>query len=212
MEISNKTLASILVLAVAISLFGTILSVDRLGKINVVKQQPTIGYASSPTGIAEVQINTTSSIKFAVATVNWTSGSVNSSYINCTMDTVGDLSSGCIGFHSVTQPLILENDGNVPVNVSLRATSSNSTFIGGTLVGGGPEFMYNVTVNEINSCGDPVPAAWTDVNLSSPGTLICPYLDYTDGNDSLKIGLWINIPYTVSSGIKSNTLIATAST
>jgi hypothetical protein len=204
MDISNKTLAIILVAAVVVSLAGTIISLNKLNGIT--------GFATTPTGIAEVQVNTTSSIRFAVATVNWTSGSVNSTYVNCTMDTVGNLSSGCIGFHSVSQALVLENDGNVPVNVSLRAASSNSTFIGGTLVGGGPEFMYNVTVNETNSCGAPVPAAWTDVNLSSPGTLICPYLDYTDGNDSLKIGLWINIPYTASSGIKSNTLTATAST
>ena len=206
MDVTNRTLTIILLFGVGFILLSTLIILHRLGGLTAT------GFATSPTGIAQVQVNTTASIRFAVATVNWTSGSVNSTYVNCTMDTVGSLSSGCVGFHSVSQALVLENDGNVPVNVSLRAASSNSTFIGGTLVGGGPEFMYNVTVNETNSCGAPVPAAWTDVNLSSPGTLICPYLDYTDGNDSLKIGLWINIPYTASSGIKQQTLTATAST
>lgn len=208
MDISNKTLAMLLVAAVVVSLAGTIISLNKLSSLS------TTGYATSTTGTANVQVNTSASIRFAVSSLNWSSGSVNSTLgapLNCTLIVGLANSAGCIGFTQVTNPLVLENDGNLPVKVELATDKSAATFIGGNAAGG-PQFMYNVSNNESDSCyTTPTPTAYfTDVNTTSTGTQICDTLDFKDANDTLKIYVKINIPYDVTAGVKQAIFTATA--
>ena len=213
MEITNKTLAMLLVAAVAISLFGTIFSVNKLNQFGEFRS--TTGFATTDTGTAVVVVNTSTSIKFVVATIDWGSGSVNSTsgFLNCTLATDAANTEGCAGFNTVSQGFILENDGNTVAAVSLAANRTAVQFIGGTGEGGGPLFRYKVANNgtESSSCTTPLPVAYTDVNVTAPGTVICADLNYTDIQDSLEIDIYVNIPYTSPSGQKIAGLQATAS-
>ena len=209
MEITNKTLAIFLVAAVAISLFGTILSINKLNQFG---KFITTGYATSDNATATLVVSSTTSIKFAVATVDWGTGYVNSTggYVNCTLTTNGyNTPSACVGFNTVSQGFVLENDGNTMAQVQLYSNATAAQFIGDSTA----LFLYRVSDNESNSCTGEAPASYTTVNTTSPGTLICPSqaFNFTDNVDSLRIDINVTIPYTAPPGSKSARLTATAS-
>ena len=54
MEISNKTLAILLLAAVAVSLGGTIISMNSLNRLGEIT---TTGYATDPTGIVNLSVD-----------------------------------------------------------------------------------------------------------------------------------------------------------
>ncbi len=208
MEMSNKTLAMLLVAAIAVSLFGTIFSLNRLESFG------TTGFATQANGTASVYVNTTTSIIFNVSTINWGTGYVNTSggYVNCTMATDAAHSAGCSGFTTVSNGFILENDGNTNATVSLYANATAVQFIGGSS-GGGPLFQYKVSNNEATSCSSPAPSSYTDVNVTPPGTTICPSttFDFNNSKDTMEIEVMINIPDNSLSGQRAATFTATAS-
>lgn len=214
MEMSNKTLSLLLVAAIAISLFGTIISVNRLSRFQAVKT--TTGFATSDQGTATVYINSSTSIFFAIDTVDFGTGYVNGtggSPQNCTMNTEGlKTAPGCIQFNTVTQGFVLENEGTTIPSIQLSSDSNASEFLtGATWDYGGPQFLYKVTNNESLSCASPAPAAYTNINDTAPGTVICSGLDYQTDNDTLLIDIHINIPITTTTGQKTAILTAQAS-
>ncbi len=214
MEMSNKTLSLLLVAAIAISLFGTIISVNKLSKFQTIKT--TTGFATSDQGTATVYINSSTSIFFYVDTVNFGTGYVNGSAgapQNCTMNSEGlKTTPGCIEFNTVTQGFVLENEGTTIPSVQLSSDSNASEFLtGATWDYGGPQFLYKVTNNETSACTSPVPATYTNINDTAPGTVICSGLDYQTDNDTLKIDIQINIPITTTTGQKTAILTAQAS-
>ncbi|MEM4711261.1 MAG: hypothetical protein QXL18_04925, partial [Candidatus Woesearchaeota archaeon] len=197
-----------------ISLLGTIISINKINAVE--KLRVTTGYALSDEGVALINISSSTSIKFAVNTIDWGTGIVNTSggYINCTMNTEGSNSLGCSGFNTVTQGFVLENDGNTMVGVQLYSNASAAQFIGGGETGNNPLFMYKVSNNESNSCISGLnPTSYNDVNTTPLGTTICSSnsFNFTDNSDSLRIDILINIPYNAPSGEKSATFTATAS-
>ena len=166
LEMSNKTIAIFLLAAIFISIVGTIVSLTKLGTLT------HTGYATG-TGKTELNLSSTTSIKFAVNVVNWSTGSVNTTgsvYMNCSLSTSGLHSAGCIGFNTWNNTLIIENDGNTILSlVQVNSNVGNTTFPGGTQVYGGPQFMWNFSQNESSSCGNFMGnATLADVNTSGP--------------------------------------------
>jgi hypothetical protein len=211
MEISNKTLALFLVAAVTISLFGTVISLNKMNRL--VQLKSTTGYALSDTALAQVTVNTTTSIIFTTDSIDFGSGTVNTSGAdkNCTLAVNATKSVDCIGFTHVNVPFVLENDGTTFVSVVLNSSKNASAFLGGTDTAGGPQFKWKVEAGEASSClSAPVPAAYTDVNDTYPGTMICNNLTYVDTTDTLNVSILINIPYTTPQGAKTASLMATA--
>ncbi len=161
---------------------------------------PTITGMATSSGNVTLTVNSTSAIQFAVNSVNWGTGSVNASDVThnytCTLDTEGT-TTGCINFTAVTQPLIIENNGNTNLSVSIYSNASATDFIGS-----GSTFQWKVLQNESGSCTTtPSPATYSPVNVSvSNATIICSNLGYTDSNDSLKLNLKVTIPLAVMSG------------
>ena len=116
MDISNKTLAWLLIGAIIVSILGTFTALNRIQKLGIT------GAATTTQGTATVNITTSQSIRFAVATIDWGTGGVNTTagYNNCTLYTDGTSNGpGCYGFDTVSQGLVLENDGNQNVNVTI---------------------------------------------------------------------------------------------
>jgi len=209
MDISNKTLAWLLVGAIVVSLIGTFTSINRLQRISI-----SGAATSSDTGNATVYINTTASLIFSVATVDWGTGYVNTTAgeHNCTMMTDGTANSdGCVGFNTVTQGLVIENNGNKNFStVQLKSDENASGFIGGgdAADAPSPEFQWKISQNETGSCGTIHDTTWTDVNTTNPGTVICNNFHFEDTNDSIRVDLRIVIPYDAA-GDKIATLTAT---
>jgi hypothetical protein len=211
MELTNRNLALLLVVAIAVSLTGTIFSLDKLGGIT------TTGHA---TALSNVSITSLSSIKFSIAAINFGAGLVNSSggYNNCTMysnNTAGGTTfktSGCVNFTAAQPfPLVIENDGNINVTVQLGTSNNATVFIGGVAIT--PVYQYEVYLNETVGCGalNPTAYTWTDVNASSPGTMVCPSpgLDWHDTADTIAVGIKLVIPQDASGVNKQSTLTVT---
>jgi hypothetical protein len=221
-DISNKALASLLVAAIVLSVGGTWL---------IVKQNPGFSITglqfATDFGSALLTVNTVGAIKFVVNTTNFGTGRVNTTAGNqaCILDTKGtNQLSKCINFTTVTQGFTLENDGSANATIQLYFSNNASGFLGGDATIG--KYRYNVSNNETNSCRNSTggtgcisgenctyaPLAWSDVNITNPGTTICQKLLFNDGNDSLLVDINITIPYDAPAGAKLSTLTATATT
>ncbi|MCD6589879.1 hypothetical protein J7K74_01680 [Candidatus Woesearchaeota archaeon] len=204
MEVSNKTLAALLVLSVLVSLAGMYTAIYRIQRISV------IGAATSDTATATLNISTSQAIQFTVATVDWDTGYVNTTggYNNCTLYTTTDPQVGCIGFRDATNDpdyvhsLILENVGTALVNVTLNSSTDAATLLGGT----NPSIQWKLDYNESGSCSALYDTNWDEVNTTAE--LICEDFNYVDTNDSIKVDLKIRIPYDSSTGLKTLTLTA----
>ena len=194
MEISNKTLAMFLVAAIVVSLGGTILSLQRLNSIS------TTGYATANTqGNATINVTSQTSLRFAINSVNFGTGSVNTTggYTNCIMslnDTAAFTKVGCLSFNAnnaAGPSFVIENDGNTYVNLTLNASKNATGFIGGT----SPAFEYAIYQNETTSCKLSI---YNESNVSTVAANvvnICQNLSYLDTEDTLRIYVRVTIPY-----------------
>jgi len=169
-------------------------------------------------GTVVISVQATASLKFALNTVDFGIGFVNTTGGNqvCVLDTEGTNSNTrCINFTTVTQGFVLENDGNINLTVDLLSNKNASVFIGGnsTL----SAFRWKVSQNETGSCGNiTFASSYVDVNTTSPGTRICNTFsggiggfNSRDTNDSLRIDLNITIPYDALAGTRNATITAT---
>jgi hypothetical protein len=212
MEVSNKTLAWFVVAAIAVSIIGTSISLTRLGNTGMT------GYAvSNATGNASISVSKVTQLRFAISTLDFGSGSVETgSYNNCTLTandgTTGTLglSAGCLGFNDAAGqvwPLVLENAGNTRINVTLNFSDDNTTFPGGTLFPLERSFRYMVENNETNSCtGTLGVTAWTEVTALTTSN-VCTDLSYTPTTNTLRLNLQVVVPMDAT-GDKIVTILA----
>ena len=201
MDISNRTLMWLLILAIAISLWGTMTSLSKLQRLSITG-------AVSANGTAQLYINTSLGIIFAVDTVDWGSGYVNQSAADwCLLNTTGGKTSGCAEFNTVTQGLVIENTGNaVFSSVQLRSEKNATEFLGEDC---SAVFQWKISENETGSCGTLHDTSWTDVNTSDPGTTICENFQFANDQDSLLVDLQINFTYQIPTGSKTTQLVVT---
>jgi hypothetical protein len=213
MEVSNKTLALFLVAAVVVSIGGTILSLDRLSRVS------TVGYATdADTGTATLTIQTLASIKFAINTIDFGTGSVNSStgipQCNLTINASNAIAkSNCIGFYdtnnngAIVDTFIIENDGNADLNITLNSTVNSTEFLGGSATYALFQYTVSNNVSGSGACGGtlgvPTWASFNNVN-----TNVCTNLSWS-APDTLRVGIRVGIPDDSLTGQRNATLIAT---
>jgi|FLOH01.1.fsa_nt_gi hypothetical protein len=153
MEETNKTLALLLVAAIVVSLGGTIVSLNKMGEIEISK-----GITGKATGTGDVDINISdrTSITVNQNAINFGNGWVDNACNNCTMDTNG--TSGtvsdtncCKGEWGASSGAAvdwrdgfwIENDGNTNLSVNLTSDASATTLIGGNSPA--PQFQWAIT-------------------------------------------------------------------
>lgn len=171
-EISNKTLAVLLIVAIALSLGGTLVSLNRLS--SVVRGPSITGFASSSSssGSTNVTILTTASLRFSLNNLDFGIGLVNTSGGNqvCTMASgdptgVKDASDKCVNFTAAADldNLELENDGNLNLSVNFTSDADAAEFLGGP--SGLQKFMFKVAANgsETGACGIIGTPNWVDI-------------------------------------------------
>jgi hypothetical protein len=129
-EISNKTLAILLLGAIVISLGGTLISLNKLGKI---REQGVTGFAGTNTsrGNISLTIQDVTWINFSVKKCMWGTGYAYKPagcWLNTTPDAANFMNAtACLGFTQggCNGPLVLKNIGNN--NVSLNLSFSNTS-------------------------------------------------------------------------------------
>ncbi|MBI4150509.1 hypothetical protein HY492_00105 [Candidatus Woesearchaeota archaeon] len=198
------------------------------------------GAPATDTGTVTLTLQSTGSVRFAVSTLNFGTGKVNTTAGNteCILDSNGtNDSSKCINFTRLFGNLSLENDGSTNVTVQLVSDVAAAAFFGGNP--SFARFRWNTILNETGSCRNGTggngsvtwddstglkctsavdvagnctvnPMNWTDVNVTSPGTTICGMFMPEEANDSIGIEINISIPFDAPAGVKTATLTATA--
>jgi hypothetical protein len=225
-DISNKTLAILLVFAMAVSLGGTLISLNRLKLIGG-PYAPITGFASSGTGTANLSISQDSSIIVVSNLIDFGVGIVNTSRAEpCNNATISSSSAWnnwtaerdpCWVSNATTPAMVLftdtdfvvRNDGNINVTLTMDSTANNAaTFIGGS-TGGGPLYQYRAMSNESasgNACTQPTlyNVTWTDINATA-GQPICNKLSSDNGMDEVRVAIKVRIP-SDATGYKSDVL------
>ena len=209
-EISNKTLAILLIAAIVVSLGGTLISLNRLARIKV----PIItGFLPGAPEQAEVKLEISSlvQVNFTTDTIDWGSGYVKAGYDFCVLNSydaaIGD---NCSSFTPQTAGLVLENIGNRNVTLNITMQKNADDFIGG----GSPVCQWNVSELESGSApgleltpGDWQSCSTTDVvvcNSTGGGFLA------GDSTDTLNFDVLVQIPSDAAPGTKTNVMTASA--
>ena len=134
-ELSNKTLAFLLVGAIVVSLMGTLISVNKIGKAGL----PIIsGQATSGQGTAQIEILSSLAINLITSTINF--GSCTPSPDNTTMfdsnntATDGTSVSQCSNMQE-PQNITVQTLGNTAANITIQTSSV-------LLTGGGNQSLW----------------------------------------------------------------------
>ncbi len=231
-EISNRTLAVLLVAAIIISLGGTILSLNRLMPQRAGQGMPTM-MASSDAGYvnlsiaAGISITTADNnrINFGSCTpVGGAFNTINSDQGGASICTNGDVGS------TAAKNITIRNNGNVNINVTMTASdvgkAHSGNFLPGatatsyiafkpmtTWAGGYALGCYNNTYLGYNSTitsGH----GWNDYqNITSTSTkyVLCGNLTYHATQNSFGVAIMIGMPQDVTTGHNNITLQLLAS-
>ncbi len=215
-EISNRVLAGLLIVAIVVSLGGTFISLQKMRTISFA---PLTGFATSDYGRVMLNVTTIAGIEFAGdKVIDFGTGFVNSSAYgkggakntgNCTMwvnGTTGaperyDKAGNCLGEDwpgfgaGAETPLELVNVGNTYVKIQMASNESIAQFFPIVASQGIRSVQWVGVDNEANSCNSTLGMVLTFANISTGSTLFCKCLNSTDTKDSLAIGAKVRVPY-----------------
>ena len=187
-NISNRTLVYLLVIAIVVSLTGTLISLSKLGELSVTG----FSTGANSTGEVSVTINSSCSVTMSGSNINFSSGIVNGS--ECELNTSnGFVGNGCNGFASVSNGLNFTNNGNEYINLSIVGNETAAEFLGGD----SPTFKINPNAIQAGVCagGNFALDNWTD--LTTTAAVLCNNsnkLSPSTNNDTLEIDVYLSIP------------------
>ena len=201
-EISNKTLAFLLAIAIVVSLSGAFISLSKLSLFT----PPATGLAA--TGILNFSITESTSVS-VTRSIEFGSGFINESTTTYVILESNNSNYGADNGNGSwswsargLQYFLVENSGNTNVSLNLSANVSAATFIGG---GAGalsdPIMEYAVTFELGDACNGTTSQAtgWTTLNNTYNSTA-CRLFYYNATSDKLNISVRVGIPQDVSLG------------
>ncbi len=216
-EISNKTLAALLVLTIVVSLGGTVIS---LGKLKGLGTGVTGFDVLTSTGNISAYVSTNAAINFTTNATDFGTGTVHDSCNACNMYTnnggTGYTDSVCcVSFSGANNGLVVENVGNRNVTLDFQFNKNAASFIGGT----NPLFRINVSEGESGSCdnssggpGSGLAATWnnTYANVPTSQLEVCDKFRPDNSTDKLVVNINITIPDNSQTGPLDAVVTATA--
>lgn len=188
-NISNRTLVYLLMVAIFISLTGTLISLSKLGELGITGM---VDY-NNASGEVNLSVTTLCSVSMSGSNIDFGSGVVNDS--TCELNTsVGSKSGGCgDGINAVSHGLNFTNDGNENINLSIKGNETAFSFFGKDSA----EFRINANNIQTGVCNGGNFALGRWVNLTTSELALCnssntlaPNVD----NDTLEIDVYLNIP------------------
>ena len=194
-DITNKTLATLLVVAIAVSVIGTFL---------VVSKPSGITGAAQTTGTGNVNLSITGIIAIAVSgNINFGAGSVTAGQASATLDSsVVNATNGDWAF--AAQYITIENQGNKNVVLVANSGSTAADFIGGT----SPAQEIEGVAHGGGGCA--APAAYGAYSTAGDKS-ICPVLAFAGTVDKVNAAVKLTIPSDAAVGAKGQIITFTAS-
>ncbi|MFH0978275.1 MAG: hypothetical protein V1837_03140 [Candidatus Woesearchaeota archaeon] len=213
-NVSNKVLASIAVVALFVTVMGTLLSINRItgeGHLAI------IGYAvtNETGGNVSFTINDINWINFSQSRCSWGSGYARKT---CKLNTSPYINaSGCSSGFTTTNcaPLQIKNIGNN--NCSLNITFKNSSaFIGGA----NAKISYKLqngtgTTNTLPGCtlstnfSRFVTANWVKVTKTYYSNITCDKFYYGVNQNTITLQVQVEFDAAATTGFRINKIIAT---
>ena len=212
-EISNKTLLILALVAIIISLGGTWISLSKLQLSGLTGKAPL----PVTSGTAQLNIQAQAVVNVSQPSINWGNVAVSQGNDTCEINSENGASyrcSTCSGTPCTTanSGFTFHNIGNVCINISVAAGKSAATFIGGT-VGGGPLYKWK-SRNQTTVGGYAVGINNTYLATALSATLAYFNMsptNYSAGqNESAYLDLNITIPRDAGKGAKTDTITFTA--
>jgi hypothetical protein len=238
-SISNRLLVGLLIVAIAISLVGTIVSLTKVGKIYLPGQLLTGAASQSGTGVANLTVQGTVGLSVVYGVTEFGAGYVNASctsanltathggvYTNgsntCWLNITGQLNNisqsgwGQLGtsrgYHTVT------NNGTTLVNVTLEVgVPTAESFLCGAANGCNSSISavgVRAVTNETGACTGTLNPNWQSLLTAAAATnlTLCTILDFADSSDAIDIEYNVTIPTDTPQGVKSLTVTYTGGT
>ncbi|MBD3204629.1 hypothetical protein GF327_10140 [Candidatus Woesearchaeota archaeon] len=205
-DISNKTLATLLIAAIVITLGGTIISINRLSQVPKAKIS---GRASTDTGTAEVTIQSSVSIVLQSNTVNFGTGYVNGSNAACASSPDVNISTDGSGGTNANDCWInasddsvwsnsngnwfdVENDGTVNVSVDIFGPT-NVSFFSGQEHSDSSVNQLLWQVRDAVNCHSNNASDWIAFDTNS--TLCGDLPAFPDASDNITVDVLVRFPY-----------------
>src|SRR3989344_1115771 len=192
-EISDKILIALVIVAIGVSIFGTVSTVSRLSGLGSITGQP---FTSTPTGTANVTVPERTYITLTVSNIDF--GDLDPTANN---DTTDDL----------PPPFALRNDCTVNVNVTIKATDIF------TAAGAGNPSSYYQFASRVDESGSVVnittdlTTSLTNMAATSNTTAkVVSRFKFPAANDQVFIDIGLTVPADESAGVKSSTVTLTA--
>lgn len=206
MEISNKALAILLVLAIVVSIGGAVINIAKMSEFSGII--PTIKGITGmgTTGTVNVSLQATTNLNVTQTFTDFGVGYVTTNTFGARVNSTGNKTNWTV--IGVFDPLNLqlENIGNVNLSVSVSADKSALTYLGGT----SPIFQFAATTKtpDVSACvvGYNLQSTLTNVPLSATTANVCSNLGFVAASNELNVSIELIIPYDAPVGNKTVTL------
>lgn len=223
-EVSNKTLATLLIAAIVISLGGTLISLNKLGKVQVGVMAGITGKATD-TGTVNVTIiedltievnDTNHGIDFGSGVVTNPNAyeDLDSREWNASGGGEGN-NTGNGNWSEVDDGILIENQGTVDLNITVKSGKLAAGYL--CDVGGGCSDatpLYNFTCTDAGAGGAEQPEAsscqsgetLTSTAISNvTAQVCCGQLDVQDASNLVRFDVQLRVPADAS-GAKTDTV------
>lgn len=217
-DVSNKTIVGLLLVALVITVVGTLVSIEKLGG-----QYAQLSGAATGTGTTSLEVEAGAGININDSTASFGSGYVSPGNDSAYVYTNGTFNGSWTNTSTNATNGWIEifNLGNVNVNLSVTSDKSNSeVWLCGTSCAATNVATLEVLAEEfeVGSCSDfnisntfANTTFQTVLNTTANNTVnLCEYLKNTDATDDLKISFRAIVPKDATIGGHVTTLTFTA--
>jgi hypothetical protein len=198
-RLSNKTIATLLVIAMVISLTGTFFAIKGISSVtNIIT-----GTATTGTGQADVNITSVTSITLTQTKVDFSSGYRNESVLalasQCNLSSNDFTVPSCWINTTAYSPrdIVLENNGNRYVSITINSTNYSSAFstcsVRTTIDSGSSNYTFKgLASSEAGACS--LNLNTTELMFNNSDQQLCSNLSYADSTDSINITISLKVP------------------
>ena len=197
-DMSNRSLALLLVAAIVISLGGTMISLSRLNQITGIT-----GRALNDAGQVNVTVQQNASCTVDT-NVDLGSGQPQAITIDTDTNNGGGFGSCAAAADPTCGGIIVNNTGNRLLNVTFNSTADGSEFLGGTSTDS--QFNYTIDETEVENdgCADPGSTSYAPVPKTE--TKLCNYLNYTSDRNTILMDFRVQLKPDTPPGTKTTTI------
>jgi hypothetical protein len=209
MDLSNKSLALLLLAAVVISLGGTLISLQKIDQLT--GQQPTDQVTGKATAAGTTNLSIDAAAGCTVDTsVDFGTGAAQAATLTTDTSNPGTFND-CTDGNAVCHGMQLNNTGNTNLTVNLSSDVDGAAFLGGTATAA--DFQYAVRNGTFGGadggCFDTTGTtgflpSYADVPTTN--NTICSNLRYEEGQDMITLEYNVTIDTGTPSGDKTATI------